>query len=201
MSMPKVTMIALERLHPHPKNSNVMAARTMKKLARHMERSGRYEPLVVRPHPEIAGDFQLINGHHRAKILRQLEHAEAACIVWELDDEETLLLLATINRLGGEDAPGKRLSLLETLAGSLRQSAADMAALLPEEADVLAKLLTGEKSAAPIAAAPLPEMEEAFTVFLKAGEKRALVAALAKTDANPAVALMRWAGRMEELIG
>jgi hypothetical protein len=114
-------------------------------------------------------------------------------MVWELDDAEALLLLATINRLGGEDAPGKRLSLLETLAESLRQSAADMAALLPEEEDVLVGLLSGEKVVRPVAAAELPEMEEAFTVFLKSGEKRKLVAALARTDANAGVAIMKWA--------
>jgi ParB-like chromosome segregation protein Spo0J len=194
MSATKVTMISLERLHPHPKNSNVMAARTMKKLARHIEKTGRYEPLVVRPHRRIAGDFQLINGHHRAKILKQLGHAEAACLVWEMDDEEALLLLATINRLGGEDAPGKRLSLLETLAESLRQSAKEMAALLPEEEGVLAKLLERSNAARPIAEArPMAEMPEAFMVFLKSGEKRLLLAALAKTHADPAVALMRWA--------
>jgi hypothetical protein len=48
------TEIAIEMIEPHPRNSNVMTEEAMKKLERHIERSGRYEPLVVRPVKEEA---------------------------------------------------------------------------------------------------------------------------------------------------
>ncbi|MCP4707039.1 MAG: hypothetical protein GY869_00310 [Planctomycetes bacterium] len=38
----------------------------------HIERGGCYEPLVVRVHPERAGCYQILNGHHRKKVLEQL---------------------------------------------------------------------------------------------------------------------------------
>jgi ParB family chromosome partitioning protein len=192
--MQTILEIPLSQLHPHPKNANVMAAGRMKKLARHIEKTGRYEPLVVRPHPTIAGDFELINGHHRKRVLETLGRTHANCIVWDLDDAETLLLLATINRLGGEDSPGKRLDLIDALALSTKQGAAQLAALLPEEEDVLAKLLSGTGEIA--APRDSLEMPEAFTVFMAAKDKKALVAALAKTDRDPAVALLRWAERI-----
>ena len=51
--------IPLIFLVPHPENSNFMNAETAKKLRRHIERTGRYEPLTVRPHPKEEGKFQL----------------------------------------------------------------------------------------------------------------------------------------------
>jgi ParB-like chromosome segregation protein Spo0J len=167
----------------------------MAKLRRHLERTGRYEPLVVRPHPARAGCFELINGHHRKEILESLGHARAACVVWELDDAETQMLLATVNRLGGEDAPGKRLELLEALAGEM--SPAELAALLPESEAELAAAL--EKVEVPVAevAPEVGEMPEAFTVFLKAEEKRRLVAALKATAREMRLALMQWVAERE----
>ena len=109
-----------------------MSGEVMGKLRRHIERTGRYEPLVVRPHPAIGGAFELINGHHRKEVLESLGYAEAQCLVWDLSDAETLMLLATINRLGGEDAPGKRLGLLESLSEAMAASAAELAKFLPE---------------------------------------------------------------------
>jgi hypothetical protein len=41
--------IPLDDLRPHPENSNVMPPALVEKLAGHIARTGRYEPLVVRP--------------------------------------------------------------------------------------------------------------------------------------------------------
>jgi ParB-like chromosome segregation protein Spo0J len=172
----------------------------MAKLRRHIARTGRYEPLVVRPHPAVAGSFELINGHHRAEILRSLEHTQAACVVWSLDDAETLLLLATVNRLGGEDAPGKRLELLESLAAASDASAEALAELLPESAESLRQLLAKTQLPDVPAAAPVVgEMPEAFTVFLAAAEKARLVKALKATAKETRTALMIWAADREVL--
>jgi ParB family transcriptional regulator, chromosome partitioning protein len=189
----QVQSIKLCLLHAHPMNANVMSKEVMRKLRGHIERTRRYEPLVVRRHPTIAGAYELINGHHRKEVLESLGYTEAQCLVWELTDAEALMLLATINRLGGEDAPGKRLALLDSLSGAMEASAAELAKYVPEAAATLEKLLA-KAPAVRIAKAPdLGEMPEAFTVFLKAAEKRELVAALRKTDRDLAVAIMRWA--------
>jgi len=190
----RVVEIEVSKLVAHPKNANVMSGGVRRKLRRHIERTGRYEPLVVRRHPTMEGSFELINGHHRKLVLEELGCDRAACVVWELNDHEALMLLATVNRLGGEDAPGKRLELLEAL--SLEMDVREMEKWVPEDAEVLAGLLSrGEVS---VMAEPpeMGEMMEAFTVFLKAEEKRRLVEALRSEGEDLGAGLMRWMVRM-----
>jgi len=123
-------MIALGDLLPHPLNSNVMSEDLQAKLRAHIKRTGRYPFLVVRPHPEEAGKYQVLDGHHRVAILRDLGHTEARCDVWEVNDREARLLLATLNRLQGQDQPRKRAELIHELLGEM--SLDDLAGLLPE---------------------------------------------------------------------
>jgi ParB-like chromosome segregation protein Spo0J len=197
----QIQQVEIARLIPHPKNANVMAQGTMAKLRRHIEKTGRYEPLIVRPHRTGEGCFELINGHHRKEILEALGHTHAACVVWELDDAETLLLLATVNRLGGEDAPGKRLDLLEAVAAAMEVSSAELARWLPEDEATLVKVLA-DQEAPRIAEVPeLADMPEPFTVFLQAREKKRLLEALGRTASSPAVALMKWVDESMGKIG
>jgi ParB-like chromosome segregation protein Spo0J len=123
-------MVPLDDLLPHPLNSNVMPADLQAKLRAHIKRTGRYPFLVVRPHPDEPGRFQVLDGHHRVAILRDLGHTEARCDVWEVNDREARLLLATLNRLQGQDQPRKRAELIHELLGEM--SLDDLAGLLPE---------------------------------------------------------------------
>src|SRR2546422_3801248 len=123
-------MVPLDDLLPHPLNSNVMSAEFTHKLRAHIKRTGRYPFLVVRPHPEQSGKYQVLDGHHRIAILRGLGHTEARCDVWEVDDREARLLLATLNRLEGQDSPIRRAGLLHEMLGDT--SLDDLAKLLPE---------------------------------------------------------------------
>src|SRR5262245_21026475 len=92
-------VVALDDLLAHPLNSNTMPPDLQEKLRAHIKRTGRYPFLVVRPHPSEPGKYQVLDGHHRVAILRELGHTEARCDVWEVDDREAKLLLATLNRL------------------------------------------------------------------------------------------------------
>ena len=123
-------MIALDALRPHPLNSNLMGEELRAKLSVHIRRTGRYPFLVVRPHPTDTGAYQVLDGHHRVEILREIGHTEARCDVWDVDDREAKLLLATLNRLEGQDVPVRRAQLLHELLGEM--SLDDLAGLLPE---------------------------------------------------------------------
>ena len=123
-------MVALADLVAHPLNSNVMSQDLQEKLRAHIRRTGRYPFLVVRPHPDEPGKYQVLDGHHRVKILEELGHTEARCDVWEVDEREAKLLLATLNRLQGQDQPLRRAELIHELLGEM--SAEDLAGLLPE---------------------------------------------------------------------
>jgi ParB-like chromosome segregation protein Spo0J len=127
--------IPLDDLVPHPLNSNVMPPEFREKLLTHIKRTGRYPFLVVRAHPTEAGKYQVLDGHHRISVLRELGHTEARCDVWDVDEREAKLLLATLNRLEGQDLPLRRAQLLHELLGEW--SASDLGGLLPEsEAEI-----------------------------------------------------------------
>lgn len=126
-----VRMVALDDLKPHPLNANVMPNDLREKLKAHIKRTGRYPFLVVRPHPDQPGCFQVLDGHHRVAVLKELGYTEARCDVWDVSDREAKLLLATLNRLEGQDLPIRRANLIHELLGEMSQ--ADLSGLLPED--------------------------------------------------------------------
>lgn len=131
MDNKKIQEIPVELLLDHPENSNFMNLKTAQKLRRHIEQTGRYEPLTVRPYLYEVGKFQVINGHNRLRVLRALKHATACCVVWNLDDKQTRLYLATLNRLSGRDVPERRADLLDNLLQSFNKE--ELTALLPDD--------------------------------------------------------------------
>jgi hypothetical protein len=127
----RIQEIRTELLLEHPENSNFMNMETARKLRRHIERTGRYEPLTVRPHPSEEGKFQVINGHNRLRVLRALNYQTANCVVWNLDDDQTRLYLATLNRLSGNEIPERRATLLDNLLQAFDVD--ELTALLPDD--------------------------------------------------------------------
>ena len=156
----RVSRIALDKLVAHPDNPNRMSKTNFAKLVRNIERTGRYEPLVVRPCPSSSlrtgphknchsrasrnpdddriSCFQIINGHHRWQALRELGYKTADAIVWDIDDQNADILLATLNRLGGSDILEKKLALLKRL--NQRMEVGKLAKLLPLRAGQIERL-------------------------------------------------------------
>ena len=123
-------MVPIGALRPHPLNSNVMPEDLKEKLKAHIRRTGRYPFIVVRPHPDEPGSYQVLDGHHRVEVLRELGHTEARCDIWSVDGREAKLLLATLNRLQGQDVPIRRAQLIHELLGEMNLT--DLGGLLPE---------------------------------------------------------------------
>ncbi len=137
-SVEELTLVPFAKLQPHPLNANVMDEDLKTKLASNIRRSGRYPPLIVRPH----GDgFQILDGEQRADVIKLLGEEGAWCSIWDVDDQEALILLSTLNRLAGEDVPGRRARLIEGLQA--HQTLAELAALLPEGEAGLKACLAG----------------------------------------------------------
>jgi len=130
--------VPLADLVPHPLNANVMSEELRAKLRAHIKRTGRYPFIVVRPHPDEDGKFQVLDGHHRIAILRELGQKEARCDVWDVNDRESKLLLATLNRLEGQDLPIRRAALIHELLAEM--NIGDLAGLLPENDKQLEEL-------------------------------------------------------------
>ena len=134
----KIQAIALEKLKAHPANPNRMSKSDFSKLVRNIKRSGLYEPIVVRPHPKRVGDFQIINGHHRCRALEKLGYGKVDCVLWDVDDNQAEILLATLNRLSGSDKLAKKVALLKGL--KKRMEPKELSRLLPQTAKQIERL-------------------------------------------------------------
>ncbi len=134
-TVPETRVVPIADLVPHPMNTNAMPPDLFEKLKGHLRRNGRYPAVIVRPHPSDDGKYEVIDGHHRARALESLGHETVRVDVWHVDDTETRVLLATLNRLEGDDVPVRRAELLHALMGEM--SSADLASLVPEsEAEI-----------------------------------------------------------------
>ncbi len=142
-----IQSIALDKLEFHPDNPNKQSKVNFAKLVRNIERTGRYEPLIVRPCLKKTGCFQIINGHHRFSALAKLGCETADCIIWDINDEETDILLTTLNRLGGSDQLGKKLKLLKRLNNKIVTG--ELAKLLPQTARQIERLTNLKRPNAP----------------------------------------------------
>lgn len=182
--------VPLDQLHPHPLNPNVMSEERLETLERNIEQEERYPPLVARPHPDRPGEWQLLDGHQRVDVLRRLGHQEAVVYPWPCDDETALLLLATLNRLEGEDVPARRAELLASL--SELRPAEELALLLPESAEAISDIqamleldvdtLLGELGAA--ANAGSRSETRAFTVAVSPDDEAIIEGAIEAASAD-----------------
>lgn len=183
-------VLSLSSLEAHPHNANRMPAELMEKLAAHIRATGDYPPLIVRQHPVSPDRFQILDGHHRAQVLRQLGYEEARCEIWEVDDDRAALLLLTLNRLHGEDDPQRRGMLLARINRSVDIDR--LAKLLPEDAARIRKLI--DLSAAPPPPSeppPLETMPQAVTFFLSGVQRDRLLDRLDAVSRNRSAALVQ----------
>ena len=193
----RIRCIRLDRLVPHADNANRMSRANLAKLVRHIERTGHYEPLVVRPHPDQRGRFQIINGNHRCEALRQLGHETAQTVVWKVDDEQTDILLATLNRLGGRDMLEKKLTVLRRLCR--KKPLHDLAKLVPQTQGQLQRLMSRKLNLAKVQPRqPLHAIPLVF--YVDETQQRLIEDALASVVA-PASKITRAAQRAAALSG
>jgi len=183
--MNKIKSIAIDKLTAHPGNANRMSRANFAKLVRNIEQTGRYEPLIVRPEPKRGGLFQIINGHHRCRVLKKLGYTAADCLVWDVDDEQTDILLATLNRLSGADEPVKKIELIKRLNAKLNTK--QLAKLLPYPEKQIQRLVCLERSGAAV----LKDIEtkaqafaEPLVFFVSASQRLIIEQALALAAEN-----------------
>ena len=196
-----ITQIETSRLKPHPDNPNRMSKANFARLVRHIERTGRYEPLIVRPYlpqrPQstqrknklknsansaVKDSFQIINGHHRFEALKQLGYESCDCVVWDVDDDETNLLLATLNRLCGQDELEAKCALLEKLNSRLKVD--ELAKLLPQTKMQIQRLidLRKEKLKIELAGPSMQDFPHPLVFFLTAEQKAIVEDAIERTS-------------------
>lgn len=188
--------IALTDLRAHPANSNTMPEKRLAKLTAHIGRTGRYPPVIVRP--RAGGGYQVLDGHHRVKALRRLGVDTAQCEVWDVDDREALILLATLNRLEGGDDPRKRGALVSALNQQVGLPA--LAKLLPEDAGRLKALsvLHDAPPPPPLPPSAVGRAPVAVTFFMSKAQRQALDARLREHGGPRETALLELIGATDD---
>jgi uncharacterized ParB-like nuclease family protein len=172
--MAKIVSISLKKLIAHPMNPNHMSNPTFGKLVANIERTGNYEPIIVRVHPSKKGSYQIINGHHRVKAIEKLNRKKADCIIWDVDTEQAAILLMTLNRLSGRDAVDKKIALLKRLNETIE--AKQLGKVLPQTAGQIEKLMNLKLPDRP--AGPTNEFALAVVFFLSGPQKQTVETAL-----------------------
>lgn len=165
-------MVAVDRLIAHPLNANVMPVELLKKLKGHISRSGRYPALVVRSlgnsknFEDQADKLQVLDGHHRLVVLKELGYKKVRADNWgSLSDGQAQLLVATLNRLQGQDDPDRRAELFGQLQQSLDLSVAELAEILPETQEELEKLLALNELPPELAEPDAEQLALPWTIF------------------------------------
>ena len=105
---PKTRTLPLSDLVARPGRANVLPERARRALREHIQRSGLYPALIVRPHSRRQGKYEILDGQHRAEILRSLGASKARCEIWSVGDGQADVLAATLNRLRGRADPHRR---------------------------------------------------------------------------------------------
>lgn len=94
----KIETIALADIHENDYNPNRMPEDLFESLLASIRDLGYMQPIIVRPHDD---GYQIVDGAHRFRALKQLGHTRAECVVVEDDEDAAKLRTLTMNRLRG----------------------------------------------------------------------------------------------------
>lgn len=187
-----MAQLPIDAFRDHPANANHLSRARYAVLRRHISATGRYPPVIVRrhaDHTDASPAYEIIDGHHRVRILRELRHTHIEGVVWDISDDEARLLLLTLNRLTGEDDPERRALLIQTMVDSV--SAKELAALLPESRrQIEAVCQSAVHAVAPIALDLVSDAPHAVTFFLNREQRVRLVSRLRELSADLNLALV-----------
>lgn len=129
----EVTLVDINELHPNPWNPNEQTARQYEAEIESLKTYGFVQPIIARENPDGEG-FQIIDGEHRYKAMRQMMESEAVIegdlsplieskkvpvVVVDLDDESAMKLTIIMNETRGEANTNKLSDLLAELSQSL----------------------------------------------------------------------------------
>lgn len=155
-------VVAIEHLHPgkyQPRHS--FGEAELDELAASIKDKGVLQPLLVRPHPDHTGEYEIIAGERRWQASQRAQLHEVPVLIRDLDDQETLevALVENLQRKdlsALEEAEGyKRLmdefshtqEVLSDVIGKSRSHVANMLRLLSLPLDVKNMMDEGQLSA------------------------------------------------------
>lgn len=130
--------IPLDKVHPNPWNPNVTSEREQEAISESLEEFGQVLEILVRPHPDIPGAYQIVDGEHR-----YLEMAENGVIVanvlYGLSDVDAKRLTLIMNETRGKPDTEKKAVLLAEIKNLQPENYSNALPYSQDELDELLK--------------------------------------------------------------
>jgi ParB-like chromosome segregation protein Spo0J len=98
----EIVYLPTEKLHPNPWNPNQQNPGVARALTESLDSFGHIAPVSVRVHPEIDGNWQIIDGEHRWREAIRRGDPEVPCVVLTLDDAQARKLTVILNEVSGD---------------------------------------------------------------------------------------------------
>ena len=136
-----VVDIKVDLLEANTWNVNRMSPGMMKKLKAYLKREGLVEPIIVRPHPNKEGRYEILGGFHRWTICSQeLDYETVPCVVADLNDKRAKILSVNLNSMSGQAVPHLLSNLLHDLEQEMPMP--DLEATLPFDKNEITDFLS-----------------------------------------------------------
>lgn len=127
--------IPRSNLHPNPWNPNRQKPREQAAIAESIKEYGQVLELLVRPHPETVGEYQIIDGEHRFNVLPETVYCN---IIHDLPDAHAKKLTIVMNETRGD---ADKIELAKLLADISVDLGDHLGLGLPYEANELEELI------------------------------------------------------------
>lgn len=117
-----LNVVEINKIHPNPWNPNRQTERVEEAIAESIDYYGMLDPLTVRPHPEMEGEYQIIDGEHRMRTCAKLGFSKIPVnVVSGLDETDAQKLTIIANETRGEADKMALADLLHELSGSMQK--------------------------------------------------------------------------------
>lgn len=118
----RVQDIALNKLHPFEGHTFLVVKNSdYDSMVDSIRNSGVTVPLIVRPHPTIAGDFEIIAGHRRFSASTDAGLREVPCLVTNIDNLTASKIMVETNIQRPEWLPSEKARSFKLWTDTVRQ--------------------------------------------------------------------------------
>lgn len=110
-------LVSIDRVVPNPWNPNMMESKMFQKAKDSVEKLGFMGSILVRRINHTAADYEIMDGEHRWKVLKEAGATECPVevITRDVSDQEAKLLTILVNNLHGKDDIFKRAEIFKAL--------------------------------------------------------------------------------------
>lgn len=204
ISLSRLDLIPIHKLHPNSWNHNKVSPETLAKirhgLVEYRKATGTYLPILVRPHPKIKNDFEIVDGEHRYLLYKDdFRETHVPAIVQPLTDSLARKMTVRTNYLHGDPDPLRYAELLADLIKN-GESLSDLSEGLPESEEELKNLLD-QKGLDDDLAEALAEAEESANRASKGASQSAFVELKFTVPVEAAEIIEREVTRLGDHIG